>query len=324
MKETFKPKPWARNSHVQSIFASLRFRTMGNNPMVRCSRKIILDGGNGVRLLGFHSAHEKHSGKGLILLLHGWEGSSDSTYILHTGNYLFEKGYDIFRLNMRDHGRSHHLNEGLFHGGLIDEIFNATCEAAELSREKPFAVIGFSLGGNFALRVALRHGEKPIRNLRHIIAISAILDPLRSTRLIDNSLFIYRHYFLKKWKRSLVIKQGVFPDSYDFTDMLKMKTLMEMTDGIIGKYSHFRNHREYFNFYTLRGQSLENLSVPLSLIISRDDPFIPVNDFYELKGNGNLDLSVQPYGGHCGFLDPFPFGCWYEREIERIMEQYTS
>jgi hypothetical protein len=275
-------------------------------------------------LLGFHSANKKHSGKGLILLLHGWEGSSDSTYIIHTGNYLFKKGYDIFRLNMRDHGKSHHLNEDLFHGGLIDEIFNATCEVAELSRGKPFVVIGFSLGGNFVFRVALRHGEKPVRNLRYVIAISAILNPFKSTRLIDNSLFIYRHYFLKKWKRSLVIKQGLFPDRYDFTGILKMKTLMEMTDGIIGKYSPFRNHREYFDAYTLRGKSLEDLSVPLSLIISRDDPFIPVDDFYTLKGKRNVHLSIQPYGGHCGFLDPFPFGCWYERKIERIMEQYTA
>lgn len=324
MKETFNPKSWARNRHIQSIFASLRIRAMGNNPMVKCEKRVIVDGGEGVRLLGFHSPHEKNSGKGLILLFHGWEGSSDSTYILHTGNYLFEKGYDIFRINLRDHGKSHHLNKGLFHGGLTDETFRATCNIAELSRGKPFAIIGFSLGGNFALRIALRHGRTPVKNLRHVISISTILDPLHSTILIDNSLFIYRHYFLKKWKRSLEIKQSLFPDMYDFNDILKMKTLMEMTDGIIDRYSPFRDHREYFNTYTLRGEALADLSIPLSLILSRDDPFITVDDFYALKRNNNLDLSVQQYGGHCGFLDPFPFGCWHEREIERILEKYTT
>jgi len=323
MKETFNPKPWARNRHLQSIFASLKIRATGNNAMAECSKKVIVDGGDDVRLLGFHSAHVGNSGKCLILLIHGWEGSSDSTYILHTGNYLFKKGYDIFRLNLRDHGASHHLNEGLFHGGLTDEVFRATGNIARLSQGRPFAVVGFSLGGNFALRIALRHEKISVKDLRQIICISAILDPLRSTLLIENSLFIYRHYFLKKWKRSLEIKQGLFPDVYDFTDILKMKTLMELTDGIIDRYSPFRDHREYFNTYTLRGDALADLSVPVSVIISRDDPFIPVKDFYELKRNENLHLSVQQYGGHCGFLDPFPFGCWFEREIDRIMKKYT-
>jgi len=323
MKEKFNPKPWARNRHIQSIFASLKIRAMGSNAMVECAKKMIVDGGNGIRLLGFHSAHGDNSGKGLILLIHGWEGSSDSTYILHTGNYLFKKGYDIFRLNLRDHGASHHLNEGLFHGGRTDETFTAASNIAKLSRGKPFSIVGFSLGGNFALRIALRHGKMPVKDLKQIISISAILDPLRSTLLIDNSLFIYRHYFLKKWKRSLEIKQGLFPDMYDFTDILKMKTLMEMTDGVTDGYSHFQDHREYFNTYTLLGNALADLSVPVSMIISRDDPFILVKDFFELKRNHNLHLSVQQHGGHCGFLDPFPFGCWFEREIDRIMKKYT-
>ncbi len=323
MKENFNPRPWARNCHLQSIFASLKIRAMGGNPMVECAKKVIVDGGDGVRLLGFHSAHKDNAGKGLILLIHGWEGSSRSTYILHTGRYLFARGYDIFRLNLRDHGASHHLNEGFFHGGLTDETFRAASNIARLSQGNPFFIAGFSLGGNFALRIAMGHGKTPIKNLRHIIAISTILDPLQSTRLIDNSLFIYGHYFLKKWKRSLEIKEGLFPDLYDFTDILKMKSLMAMTDGIIERYSPFRDHREYFNSYTLRGDALADLSVPVSIIVSRDDPFIPVKDFYELKSNDNLHLSVQQYGGHCGFLDPFPFGCWFEREIEGIMETYT-
>ena len=81
--------------------------------MVASAREMILDAGEGIRLLGFHSPQPDKRAKGLVILLHGWEGSSDSTYILRAGRCLYRHGYDVFRLNYRDHGESHHLNEGL-------------------------------------------------------------------------------------------------------------------------------------------------------------------------------------------------------------------
>lgn len=320
MESNFKPKPWARNPHVQTIFASLNLRAAGKNPMVDCSEEVIVDGGSGVRLLGYHSVHPQENGRSLILLIHGWEGSSDSTYVLSTGRYFFNKGYDIFRLNLRDHGDSHHLNEGLFHGALIDETFNASRNIAHLSENKPCHIVGFSLGGNFALRVALRHSASKIANLKHVICISPSLDPHKATVSIDEGHFAYHHYFLRKWKRSLAKKQAIFPEQYDFNDVLKLKTCMEITDAIIPRYAQFHDSREYFSNYTLLGDALKDISNSVTIIASEDDPVIPVDDLYSLCENNNIRLLIQRYGGHCGFLDPFPFGCWYERKIYDIIE----
>ena len=320
MESNFKPKPWARNPHMQTIFSSLKIRATGGNPMVDCAEEIIVDGGDDVRLLGYYSVHPREIGRGLVLLIHGWEGSSDSTYIRSTGRYLFKKGYDIFRLNLRDHGNSHHLNEGLFHGVLIDETFNAARNIAHLSKDKPYHIVGFSLGGNFALRVALRHSASKIANLKHIICISPSLDPHKATVSIDEGYFAYHHYFLRKWKRSLAKKQAIFPDKYDFNDVLKLKTCMEITNAVIPQYTQFHDHREYFNNYTLLGDIFKDLSNPVTIIASEDDPVIPVDDLYSLCENNDMRLLIQRYGGHCGFLDPFPFGCWYERKIYDILE----
>lgn len=314
----FTPRPWARSAHLQTIFASLKWRLTGRNEMAECARETILEGLDGSLLLGYHSRRE--GGRGLVLLIHGWEGSSDSTYILSTGRALFKNGYDVFRLNLRDHGPSHHLNQGLFHGALIEETHNAVINAAGLSEGKPFFVVGFSLGANFALRVALRHLSLPVPNLRHVIGISPALDPHQATLSIDRS--IYRSYFLKKWKRSLEIKQRIFPGLYDFSKLLKMDTCMEMTEAIMPLYSEFPSWREYFAKYTLRKPLFSGLSVPLTVIASADDPVIPVRDVEALAGSPNLDLSIQKYGGHCGFLDPFPHGCWYERRICAILQTY--
>ena len=94
--------------------------------------------------------------RALAILLHGWEGSAQSSYILHTGARLLAEGCDVFRLNFRDHGKTHHLNAGLFHSCRIDEVVGAVGEVAKRFPERPLIIGGFSLGGNFALRVALR------------------------------------------------------------------------------------------------------------------------------------------------------------------------
>ncbi len=90
----FSPKPWARSAHLQTIFASLKYRLKGRNEMADCAQETILEGFDGSRLLGYLSRCEAGKAKGLVLLIHGWEGSSDSTYILSTGRYLFKNGYD--------------------------------------------------------------------------------------------------------------------------------------------------------------------------------------------------------------------------------------
>ena len=156
MEDQFSTAPWARSPHLQTIFGSLSLRVWGTNEMVDASREMIVDAGNGVRLLGCHSRQCGRQPRGLIILLHGWEGSADSTYMRSTGRFFYRRGYDIFRLNLRDHGRSHHLNRGLFHGALTEETAHAVANICRLLPDGPCYLVGFSLGGNFALRIALQ------------------------------------------------------------------------------------------------------------------------------------------------------------------------
>jgi hypothetical protein len=282
---------------------------------------MIIEGRNGVRLLGYHSPQSLGRSRGLITLIHGWEGSSDSSYVLSTGKYLYDRGYDIFRLNLRDHGDSHHLNEGLFHGALLEETYQAVHNISRLSDNKPYYVIGFSLGGNFALRIAVKHSSFRIPNLRQVIAVSPALDPYKATLSIDESLSIYRHYFLNKWKSSLSKKQQLFPDIYDFRSILKMRTCMGLTEAIMPYYPDFKSYTEYFEQYTLGNDFFSDLAIPVTIIASEDDPIVSIADTRALKETEYLRVSLQAYGGHCGFIDFFPFGRWYEGKIERILRR---
>ena len=319
LTESFYPPPLLRNPHVQTVLCSSRFRALRPNPMEKNARETIFTTGEGVRLLGCHSPQSNPAGRGLVVLLHGWEGSADSVYIRRTGGYLYQRGYAVFRLNLRDHGGSHHLNEGLFYASAIEEVFSAVQQAAGMQPEIPAFLVGFSLGGNFALRIALRCRPEPIENLKQVVCISPVLDPDDATDKIDSSGYILR-YFLKKWRRSLQKKQALFPHRYDFTKALELKSVRAVTDALLSGYSPYRSTRQYFSAYTLTGDALQDLPLPTTLLTAEDDPIIDAAQFRQLRLNANTRLCIQPYGGHNGFISGFALNGWYEKPIADLFD----
>lgn len=273
---------------------------------------MLLDAGNGIRLLGrFSAPPPENSAKGIVILLHGWEGSAFSTYCVRTGDGLLRNGYAVFRLNFRDHGDSHHLNAGLFYASALNEVHQAVGRAAALLPGRPAFVVGFSLGGNFALRIARRCRTQPIGNLRHVVGICPVLDPENATDRIDAIPYI-RHYFLKKWRRSLQRKQALFPRLYDFDRLSTDNSVRKMTDELLARYGDVGSTREYFRTYSLLGDALHRISLPLTLLAAADDPIIAVEDFARLRLNRHTTLSIQRHGGHNGFIEGIALQSWYE------------
>ncbi|MEW6670175.1 MAG: alpha/beta fold hydrolase [Thermodesulfobacteriota bacterium] len=298
---------------LQTFMGSNRPGRFRSQSLVAGARPVVLSIAGGVRLSGALSPAQAAPPGGLMILLHGWEGSQDSAYVAATGQYLLDRGFSVFRLNFRDHGDSHALNEGLFYATLLDEVFEAVVAAARLTPGLPVWLCGFSLGGNFALRIARRWPQATPADidLRHVIAISPVLDPSRATDAIDGHRVI-RRYFMKKWQRSLRKKQFLFPERYDFSDILKLSTIRQMTEILLRRYSPYPNAAAYFDGYTLTGRALESLAVPATIITSKDDPIIPVEDFYHVSAGKNLRLIMHDYGGHNGFISSWRGRAWYE------------
>ncbi len=153
--EEFIPPRMLRHNMVQSWLASYKRKDWQNFSFVKKSDWVLLELPENVRLLASVSVHP--NSKGLFILLHGWEGGIDSGYILRTGNYFWNKGYSIARLNLRDHGSTHHLNEEAFNGSMLDETFAAVKKISDAFPGQECRIIGFSLGGNFACRIAVKN-----------------------------------------------------------------------------------------------------------------------------------------------------------------------
>lgn len=325
----FAPPRWLKSRHVQSILPSLPLRRPGVRrrvaAMLQASRELLLDCGAGVRLLGHLSARGEGAGSSprFAVLLHGWEGSADSNYLLSVAGALYDRGWDVLRLNLRDHGDTHHLNPELFHSCRLDEVIGAIRHLQRLRPDVRPALAGFSLGGNFCLRVAARAGTDGLR-LGRVVAVCPVLDPRVTLRALEEGPALYREYFILKWKRSLRKKQAAWPDRYRFDDLLAMRSLQSMTDAMVRRYTEFPDLEAYLSGYAITGEALAALETPCHLITAADDPIVLAGDLQRLRRVPALTVTVTPHGGHCGFVDTLSGNSWIDRAIVADLERHWA
>lgn len=321
LDKPFAPHRWVRSGHTQTLLARYRPNLL-STPLLE--HPLLLDAGRDVtgyapdypvRLLGYYTPRATPgASRGLVLTLHGWEGCSHSTYNLLIAYALIEAGYDVFRLNLRDHGPGLHvnpyaLNPGLFLGTLIDETATAIQRVAEMAGDRPFYIVGASMGGSFALRLAIRHAHQPIANLQKVITFNPAINPGAANDAIDRQRVFHR-YFRRRWLASLQQKQRLYPQLYNFDPLVNIQSLHAMTDWLVQQYGDhcggFHNADEYFNAYRVNDHAFSALTVPTTIITALNDPVIPVNDFFTLAPHPLLDIQIHPSGGHVGFVDIFP------------------
>jgi uncharacterized protein len=327
LETSFKPKRWLRGPHFQTILPSLPIRRSRLErravSMLAASEELLLDCGDGVTLQGFHSGQARRGrlpGKQIAVLLHGWEGSADSTYLMSLAQSMFEAGLDVVRLNLRDHGSTHHLNRELFHSCRLPEVVGAVRALAAKFPDSRLVLAGFSLGGNFMLRVGA-HAEAKHLPIERVIAISPVLDPAVTLTTLERGLPIYHGYFVRKWSRSLAKKQAAWPDHYDFDELLRVRNLREMTRQLVLSHTEYPTMDDYLAGYSITGDRLTRLAVPATVFTSLDDPIIAATDLARLARAPGLDIVTTAHGGHCGFIESLGAVNWIDGQAIRLLSR---
>ncbi|MEM1411715.1 MAG: alpha/beta fold hydrolase [Pseudomonadota bacterium] len=312
-----------RSPHTQSILNSsgLRRRAVTGRAerLLAAEESMLMEGGDGVQLLA-HLSRQPDGARGVAVLLHGWEGSTHSNYMLATGARLFDAGFDVFRLNFRDHGDTHHLNPGIFHSCRLDEVIHALADMQERLDARGWQIAGYSLGGNFALRVA-RHGPEQGLDIRQAFAVCPVIDPANVLKAMESGPTFYETYYIRKWSRSVRAKQQHYPERYDYEEWFDLPGLRARTEYFATRYYDFESLGDYLQGYSVGGERLRKLEVPSVVLTSRDDPVCPVSDLELLPNNRHLSLQVTRHGGHCGYLKNWKLESWTE---DRITESFLQ
>lgn len=302
----FQPPRLLRNPHLQSVLGSSGLRKRRGLRALAASGAVttehILDGGDGARLQGWHSRIPGRAPRGTALLLHGWEGSTESSYMRLAAAHLLADGIDVFRLNFRDHGDTHHLNEELFHSNRIGEVVHAAADMVRRLRVRDLVVAGYSLGGNHALRLGLR---APLAGLplRRIAAVCPLVDPAATMDVMEREARFYDWYFRRQWRSSLVRKRELFPERFGYDDATLALDMRGLIGWLARKHAGFDSAEEYFDSYSIAGDRLAGLEVPASILMAEDDPVIPIEHFRHWRLPAGTGLEIARWGGHCAFVE---------------------
>ena len=129
-----------------------------------------------------------------------------------------------------------------------------------------------------------------------------VIDPQATLRALEQGLGLYRRYFVRRWTRSLRTKERAWPGAHDFADLWQLQDLRQMTAALVGRHTDFATLEAYLEGYALTGKRLESLRAPASILLSADDPIIPVADLERLARS---ELLTVVRTGRPSFADGY-------------------
>ena len=160
MSDAFVPHPRLVNGHAMTVWAWARRRAF---PKLPAPESRLFQVAPDARVLAHCYWHRDRDPRATILGLHGLEGSSQAHYMQGLADKAWAAGFNVVLLNQRNCGGTEHLSSTLYHSGLTAD---ADWVLRELAAEglARFGVVGYSLGGNLALKLAGDYGARRRRS----------------------------------------------------------------------------------------------------------------------------------------------------------------
>jgi predicted alpha/beta-fold hydrolase len=294
----FRPLPLLGNPHVQTVLGA--YLPGPGCPRPERSHPVRFPDGDAL-LLHDNVPRNWKPGDPVALLLHGLTGDHASPHIRRKAARLLRRGVRVFRMDMRGAGLGLTLARGSYHSGRTEDVRAALGEISAIAPGSPQLLAGMSLGGNVALKLAGELPEHPVPGLARVAAIAPPIDLVRCAELLmlpRNR--VYENRFLAALLRDVRVRHAHFPDLPvpAFPDRL---TIRMFDDLYTAPRNGFRDALDYYR----RASSfplIERIPVPTLVLTARDDPFIAVEPFEELRLPGPVELHILPRGGHVGFV----------------------
>jgi hypothetical protein len=235
--------------------------------------------------------------RGQIVLLHGLEGSAEAGYFASFAQEALVRGYGVHRLNMRTCGGTEDLCETMYHSGLTGDT-----KFILEQLKQPIFLVGFSLGGNVALKLAGELGQNGL--LAGVCAVSTPIDLAACVRAIDKpSNILYSRRFLKRLRERVRRMNMRVPQAYSLLGLDDVRMIWEFDDRFTAPLFGFGTAANYYATQSATNY-LDAIRVPTLVISAKDDPLVPFEIYHHraFQNNPALTLLATTHGGHLGFL----------------------
>lgn len=295
----FRPLPLLRNPHVQTVLGAL---VPGQGCPPPEQRHLVRLADGDCLVLHNNTPPGWKAGDPLALLVHGLSGSHASPYICRLAALLLARKVRVVRVDLRGTGAGLALARNVYHAGRSDDVRAALAEIHRWSPVSPLMMIGLSLGGALVLRLAGEAADRPVPGLARLVALSPPIDLLLCAALLALPRNrIYEINFLRDLLSAARQRQRFFPDLPPFRLPRRRLTMRLFDDLYTAPRGGFANALDYYRKASCAAL-VPRIQVPTLILTARDDPFIAIEPFEELRVPSNVLLRIVKHGGHLGFL----------------------
>ena len=294
-------RPLVRNGDIQTVLARYWPQALDESRYPTQARLFRTDPDTQVLARLNRQPHDgPESRRPTVLAVHGLTACDAAPYMLSTAQSALEAGFDTVRLNVRNCGGTEHLCRTLYHSGLTSDLASVVEQLAP----RPLFLLGFSMGGNIALKLAGEWGASPPR---HVRAVCAISPPVRldlcSRNIGRPRNFVYEKRFLLQLAAALRRKHAAMPDLFPLPAAPRPSSIWEFDDVFTAPAFGFRSAQDYYRQCSA-AHFLHAIRLPTLVIQAQDDPFIPFEafDVAALAENPWISFLGPADGGHVAFL----------------------
>lgn len=315
----FAPFPGLRSGWLQTILgAKLNYPSFAN------SKLGFFTSPDGDQLSYAQSQHiDWEPQDPTIVLLHGLCGSHKASYIQRLSKRLLNHKYRVVGLNFRGCGPMAHLAKGLAHSGRSEDLLALIQHLRQETPASSMHIVGFSLGGNVALKLAGELSTKEQQCIQSIVAICPPVDLARCANLMEEkSNWVFRRYFIKRLNKIIRARHHHHPELGPVPKFPLNTGFWHFDDAYTAPHSGFTSAKDYYerNSTIYRLQNIQ--AVPCKLILAKDDPFIDYRGVLDQSLPSNIELVITENGGHLGFLShPIRNKTW--RWLDQVIESWA-
>jgi predicted alpha/beta-fold hydrolase len=297
----FVPHPLLKSGHAMTLVAPFVWRRFS---LPAPQERLFQVDPFSQLLAQCHWQEGKQRDAPVIVIVHGLEGSSESSYARGIAEKAFHQGFHAVRLNQRNCGGSERLTPTLYNSGMSADYRAVFEELAEGDGFEQIFFVGYSMGGNLVTKMAGEYGHDVPRALRGVCAVCPALDLSACAEALERSdNYLYQRHFVSGLMARYGRKAKMFPDRYRCNGFAPIRTVREFDDAITAPCFGYRDAQEYYEAAGAK-KVVAHVRAPMLMITAEDDPFVPYVSFVAARvaENPSIRFLAPQHGGHCAFI----------------------
>ncbi|MDF2867474.1 MAG: putative hydrolase [Gammaproteobacteria bacterium] len=237
-----------------------------------------------------------------VVALHGLGGSHQAGYISRLRAKIVALGYRFIALNFRGCGAGAGLAKGLYNAGCSADVLQVVQYLKSNTPNSPLVLIGYSLGGNVALKLAGELKEQANHYFSGVIAITPPVDLANCADLMrKRSNAIFRRYYIRRLWQTVKERHASFPELGPTPKFDMSYGFWEFDEVYTGPQSGYLNAKDYYRHASALSM-LTHISLPCKILFAADDPFIDCSVIKPINLAPPVEVLITSHGGHMGFL----------------------